>query len=69
MAHFVRDHNRIHEESGERYHERGERQIRDYLEYFDLRVGYLLSFDFRRDKEPGVERVAFGDAVLFEGTV
>ena len=54
---------------GERYHEKGEQQIREYLEHFDLRVGYLLSFDFRRKKSPGVERVAFGDATLFEGTV
>ena len=54
---------------GERYHEKGERQIRAYLEYFGLSVGYLLSFDFRRTKQPGVERVALGDAVLFEGTV
>ena len=54
---------------GERYHEKGERQIKEYLGHFGLRVGYLLSFDFRRGKEPGVERIAFGDAVLFEGTV
>ncbi len=54
---------------GERYHQRGEQQIRAYLDYFGLRVGYLLSFDFRRTKRPGVERIALGDAVLFEGAV
>ena len=54
---------------GERYHVEGERQIAGYLDYFGLRVGYLLSFDFRGTKRPGVERIAFGDAVLFEGTV
>ena len=54
---------------GERYHAEGEQQIRGYLDYFDLAVGYLLSFDFRRTKEPGVERVQLGECVLFEGTV
>jgi hypothetical protein len=54
---------------GERYHAEGEQQIRGYLDYFDLAVGYLLSFDFRRTKEPGVERVQLGEYVLFEGTV
>ena len=54
---------------GERYRQRGEEQIRAYLDYFGLCVGYLLSFDFRRTKRPGVERIALGNAVLFEGTV
>ena len=54
---------------GERYHTEGERQIEGYLDYFGLSVGYLLSFDFRRAKEPGVERVQLGERVLFEGTV
>lgn len=54
---------------GERYHAEGERQVTGYLDYFGLEVGYLLSFDFRRKKQPGVERVLVGDRVLFEGMV
>lgn len=54
---------------GERYNTEGEKQIRDYLDYWGLSTGYLLSFSFIRNKEPGVERVQFGDKVLFEGTV
>lgn len=54
---------------GERYHAEGERQIVGYLEYFDLDVGYMLSFDFRRAKQPGVQRISVGNRVLFEGTV
>ena len=54
---------------GERYHAEEERQIESYLDHFGLSVGYLLSFDFRRTKEPGVERVQIGERVLYEGTV
>lgn len=42
---------------------------RAYLDHFDLIEGYLLSFDFRRTKQPGVERVRVGERVLWEGTV
>ncbi len=54
---------------GERYHEEGEQQIVGYLDYFSLSTGYLLSFDFRNRKVPGVRRVHVGERVLFEGTV
>lgn len=54
---------------GERYHAEGVRQISDYLDYFHLTTGYMLSFSFVRDKKPGVRRVQVGDKVLFEGIV
>ncbi|MBQ9252512.1 MAG: AAA family ATPase [Clostridia bacterium] len=54
---------------GERYNADGEKQISDYLDYWGLATGYLLSFSFIRDKKPGVERVQFGDKILFEGIV
>lgn len=54
---------------GERYNERGERQISDYLDYFGLTTGYMLSFNFNKRKETGVKRVAVGDKLLWEGTV
>ena len=54
---------------GERYSEEGEKQISDYLDYFGLTTGYLLSFNFNKKKKSGVERVQVGDKVLFEGTV
>ena len=54
---------------GERYHEEGERQVAAYLDHFGLIEGYLLSFDFRRANQPGVERVRVGERVLWEGTV
>ena len=54
---------------GPRYNEDGEKQISEYLDYWNLNTGYMLSFNFNRKKEPGVKRVQIGDKVLFEGTV
>ena len=54
---------------GERYHEAGEQQIIEYLNYFGLNTGYMLSFNFNRKKETGVKRVQIGEKVLFEGTL
>ncbi len=54
---------------GERYNTEGEKQIIGYLEYWNLNTGYMLSFNFNKKKQIGVERVQLGDKVLFEGTV
>ena len=54
---------------GERYNEEGERQISEYLDYFHLNTGYMLSFNFNKKKEQGLKWVEIGDKVLFEATV
>jgi len=54
---------------GERYNEEGEKQIRDYLDYYHLNTGYMLSFNFNKNKEPGVKRVDCDGKVLYEATV
>lgn len=54
---------------GERYNEKGEKQIAGYLDYWGLDTGYMLSFNFNKNKEPGVYRVKVGDKTLFEGIV
>ena len=51
---------------GERYNARGEQQLKDYLNYFNLDTGYMLSFNFNEKKEVGVKRVMVDDKVLFE---
>ena len=54
---------------GPRYNAEGEKQVSEYLDYFSLSTGYMLSFNFNRSKDPGVKRIQIGDKVLFEGTV
>lgn len=54
---------------GERYNARGEQQISDYLDYFGLSNGYMLSFNFNKNKQTGVKMVRIGDKTLCEGTV
>jgi len=54
---------------GERYNAEGEKQISEYLNYYGLNTGYMLSFNFNKKKEQGVKRVQIGDKVLFEGMV
>ena len=50
-------------------HAAGEKQISEYLDYWHLNTGYMLSFNFNQKKEQGVKRIQIGDKVLFEGTV
>ena len=54
---------------GERYNAEGEKQISNYLDYWNLDIGYMLSFNFNKKKKTGVERVQIGDKTLYEGTV
>ena len=54
---------------GERYNAEGEKQITEYLDYWKLDTGYMLSFNFNQKKEQGVKRVEIGNKVLYEGTV
>lgn len=54
---------------GERYNAKGEKQICDYLDYFGLDVGYMLSFNFNKKKEQGVKKIQIGDKTLYEATL
>ena len=54
---------------GERYNAEGEKQISEYLDYWCLTTGYMLSFNFNKKKEQGVKQVHIGDKLLYEGTL
>ena len=54
---------------GERYNEKGEKQISEYLNYWNLDTGYMLSFNFNKNKKQGVDIVHVGNKTLYEGTV
>lgn len=54
---------------GNAYNERGERQLADYLDYFHLKKGYMLSFNFNKKKEIGVKDIVLGDKLIIEAVV
>ncbi len=54
---------------GNAYHERGEKQLLDYLEHYHLKKGYMLSYDFNKNKKIGVKRIVLEDKVLIEAVV
>ena len=54
---------------GDAYHTRGEQQLADYLEYYHLKKGYMLSFCFNRNKKICVREITLGDKVLIEAVV
>ena len=54
---------------GNAYKERGEKQLSDYLDYFNLKKGYMLSFNFNKKKEIGVKEIVLGDRLLIEAVV
>lgn len=54
---------------GSEYNERGERQLTDYLDYYHKDKGYMLSFNFNKNKETGVREIQIGDKVIVEAVV
>ena len=54
---------------GNAYHERGELQLAEYLEYYHLNKGYMLSFNFNKKKQTGVKEIRIGNKVLIEAVV
>ncbi|MCD8118313.1 MAG: ATP-binding protein [Lachnospiraceae bacterium] len=54
---------------GNAYNERGEQQLSDYLDYYHLDKGYMLSFCFNKNKNIGVREVKVGGKTLVEAVV
>lgn len=54
---------------GNSYNERGEEQLAEYLDYYHLDKGYMLSFNFNKKKEIGVKHVSVGEHLLVEAVV
>lgn len=54
---------------GNSYNIRGEQQLYDYLDYYHLKKGYMLSFNFNKEKEIGIKEIILGDKVLVEAVV
>lgn len=54
---------------GNEYNERGKKQLAEYLDYYHLDKGYLLSFNFNRKKETGVKVIQVDEKVIVEAVV
>lgn len=54
---------------GEEYNERGEKQLTDYLEYYHKDKGYMLSFNFNKNKKVGVQKIRVGGKTIVEAVV
>lgn len=54
---------------GNEYNKRGEKQLSEYLDYYHLDKGYLLSFNFNKEKETGVKEIKIGSKIIVEAVV
>lgn len=54
---------------GNSYNERGEKQLAEYLEYFHVDKGWMLSFCFNKNKKTGIKTIRLGDKTIVEGIV
>ncbi len=54
---------------GNEYNERGERQLAEYLDYFHLEKGYMLSFNFNQKKQIGVKELRIEGKTIIEAVV
>jgi len=50
---------------GAKVHRKGLRQLSDYLDIYSLDRGYLLIYDFNRNKEYRQEEITFADKTIF----
>ena len=54
---------------GNAYNERGEQQLTEYLDYYHINKGYMLSFNFNKSKVSGMKTLTFGDKEIVEAVV
>lgn len=54
---------------GNEYNMRGEKQLMRYLDDYHLKKGYMISFNFNKQKKTGVKKIQFNDKCLIEAVV
>ncbi|MCD8155354.1 MAG: AAA family ATPase [Clostridiales bacterium] len=54
---------------GAEYNRRGEQQLLEYMDYYHLEKGYMLSFNFNKNKQTGIRHVQLGERFLVEAIV
>jgi len=51
---------------GEEYNRRGRKQLAEYLDFYHLDKGYLLSFNFNKKKKTGVQNISYDGKTILE---
>ena len=51
---------------GEEYNTRGEKQLMGYLEDYKIKTGYMVSFNFNKNKQVGVKKIHFDKHTIIE---
>lgn len=54
---------------GNEYNSRGEKQLVGYLDDYHKNIGYMVSFNFNKNKKTGVHEIVIGNKVLIEAVV
>ena len=54
---------------GAEYNTRGEEQLIGYLKDYGLKKGYMVSFNFNKNKKPGVQEIHFSQYTIVEAVV
>lgn len=54
---------------GEEYNQRGEKQLLEYLDFYRIDKGYMISFNFNKNKTIGLHEIQFGDRCILEAVV
>ena len=54
---------------GDEYNTQGEKQLSEYLDYYHIDKGYLLSFNFNKNKQSGMHTIELNDRTIVEAVV
>ena len=54
---------------GDEYNARGEHQLAEYLDYYHTDTGYMLSFNFNKKKQVGVQTIKIDNKTIIEAVV
>lgn len=54
---------------GDEYNTKGEQQLSEYLDYYHINKGYLLSFNFNKNKQIGMHTIELNGRTIIEAIV
>jgi len=54
---------------GEEYNTSGEQQLSEYLEYYNIDKGYLVSFNFNKNRQTGLKTIELNGKTIVEATI